>query len=178
MIDRRRLKDLIEIVQSAVNILAIIVAGSWAYMLFIQHREIMPKVKIDLHIVYRDIIDDKTWLRSEVFLENVGNTMLRVREIEARIQLVEPLDDVIVRRLQAGEHIVDPAYNVVMWPEMGKRNMTINLHLEPGEKDIIPFEFFLPSEWRTIKIYVFMYNELSTNLGWSSTAIYSRESCQ
>lgn len=95
-------------------------------------------------MIYRDVIDGKTWLRREVLLGNVGKTMLRAREIEARIQIVEPLDDIIVQKLEAGENIVDPPYNVVMWPEMGGRNMAINIQLEPGEKDIIPFEFFLP----------------------------------
>jgi hypothetical protein len=108
----------------------------------------------------------------------VGKTILRVREIEARIQIVEPLDGIIVQKLAAEDNIVDLANNVVMWPEMGRRNVAINLQLEPGEKDIIPFEFVLPSDWSTIKMYVFMYNEMTNTLGWSATAIYSRESRQ
>lgn len=176
--DRKHIKEYIELVQSIVNIIAVIVAAIWAYMLFVQHRETAPTAKVDIKILYRDVIDGRTWLRSEVLLENVGKTMLRAKSIEARIQLVEPLDDAILQRIEAGENIVDPTYNIVMWPEMGRSNRTIHLQLEPGEKDIVPFEFFLTSEWLTIKIYVFINNEMSDNLGWSATSIYSRESKQ
>lgn len=103
MLDRKNLKEFIDIAQATVNIIAVIVAATWAYMLFIQQREITTKLKIDLNIIYRDVAEDKTWLRSEVILENVGKTILRARKIEARLQLVEPLDNIIVQKLKAGE---------------------------------------------------------------------------
>ena len=53
------LKDYIEISQSIITILAILMSGMWGYWRIIQNRQILPRANISLTVTDRQITGDK-----------------------------------------------------------------------------------------------------------------------
>ena len=141
------IRDAISTIQAIVTTIAVIIGGIWTYLLFIEHREIAPRVNISHKIQSADITENITWLHIESRINNIGKTRVTLSNGQVRLQLIKPLADSIQKKIDLGKSIFDSPNNIVLWPLIKKRQFDREIILEPGEVDIIPIEFIVPKEF-------------------------------
>ena len=89
-----QLKEIIEIVQAVVSVVAITVAALWTWLLFVRTRQKYPRANITHRLAHRPITDGKRLLRVIVEISNVGDVLLSLIQGQARIQQIEGGQDV------------------------------------------------------------------------------------
>lgn len=163
------LKDLFSLLQSFLIICSILAAGVW----FVMHREAWPKANISHEVNHLQISPDWTWLRVAVRLENVSKRLLEIEQGTIRVQQILPLDSQIAQSLAAGENPVSTEELIVPWPRLGNSyQLKTHCEIEPGETDILEYEFIIPAHIQVVKIYTYFANSDSVPLGWSKGSIY------
>ncbi len=161
------IKDIISILQSIFTIAAII-AGTWWF--FFQ-AEASPRVEISHSVVHRKIHNQWIWVYASISLSNVGKRPVHFNSITVWLQKILPLDKNIKYKMEQGTKIINEKGDVE-WPLIGELyQSTIDIKIEPGEKDKINYEFLVPSYVKTVKLYSFLQKE-GTNIGWSLASIY------
>lgn len=163
------LKDLASICQSVLVICSILAAGIW----FFVHREAWPKANISHELNHLQLSPEWTWLRVAVRLENVSKRLLEIDSGTIRVQQVLPLDSQIAQSLAKGENPVSAEELIVPWPRLGDSyQLQTHCEIEPGETDILEYEFIIPAHIQVVKIYTYFANGRSVPLGWSKGSIY------
>jgi hypothetical protein len=173
------MKELVEVVASGLTLLAIIVGGTWSYLLFIRTRQKYPSANISQDITYRRITADKVWVRVIVTLQNTGKVLLSLVSGLAWIQQVLPLDDELREKIENSEDLFGEKESYIRWTlcEETKLNWEKGEHeIEPSETDQVYFDFIVDSELRTILIYTYFSNvkkfKRSKSLGWQIAKVY------
>ncbi len=159
-------KDIAGIIQSVLICLSIITAGIWFFL----QRDPLPKANITHEITHRQITPELTWLHVSVSITNVGKRLLQLESGFTRLQKILPLDPAIADTIKAGKSPVSPVDCVVPWRTSHSFDLNLTVAIEPGETDILNYEFIIPAYIRTVKIY--SYFERRKDLGWSRTTIY------
>jgi hypothetical protein len=91
--DLGRYKDHAATLQALVTILALLVAGGWTYVLFIQNRERNPKASVEHLIQPVPLTEELILLRTAVKVTNIGKVLLSVDDTTVWIQQIMPLVD-------------------------------------------------------------------------------------
>ena len=82
------------------------------------------------------------------------------------------------KMMQHLEKAIERKEDRFSWPLLSERTKIFEktMDIEPGEKDVIDFEFVLSSRVETIRIYSFFRNEQKTKgkdeVGWSISTYY------
>ena len=87
---RTTLKDWVDIAQSVVTIVAVIVGGIWTYDVFIKERRDYPHANIEHKITHLSLANKNWLLRVGLDLTNAGNSLMRIDESFIRIQQILP----------------------------------------------------------------------------------------
>lgn len=184
-------KTLGEILQSFVQILAIIVAGFWTYERFIRNREDYTYPKIEQRCEHHFLEKNVVYLSVFVTVTNLGKTKLDLDGAYIFIRQVSPLSEEIKRKLvQARQNsreedirrgnveslFVDDGQRVG-WITLGYREWKeargkIN-ELEPGQTREFQFDFLLlEDDVKVIEAISYFKNEESA---WELGTLYSLE---
>lgn len=170
-------KDILDMAESVVMILAIILGGIWAYWNFEIRRQKHPRAKISYIIKHLPISDNKVLLHVKVHIENIGEILLEMESGFTRVYRILPIsnDDMLLietdemKRCEKGKEIE--------WPEIDEikiKYMKGDLEIEPNESDEVRFDFILNSEEQDIFVYSHFENikKLERELGWEVSTIY------
>ncbi len=173
------MKELIEVVASGLTLLAIVVGGTWSYLLFIRTRQKYPSANINQEITYRRITPDRIWIRVTVTLQNTGKVLLSLVSGLTWVQQVLPLDTEIREKIDKLEDPVLKHESQIRWPlaEPAKELLWKKgeHEIEPSETDQVYFDFIVDSEIRTIVVYTYFSNVKKfrrSSLGWQIIKVY------
>ena len=177
-------KEKIETTQAIVTIFAILVGGIWGYNLFIRERKHYPHTNIEQKVSHIALSDDINLLRVDIGLTNTGKSMLVLKKSIIRVQQILPVlpcmepEACAVKQVNAALKETERKEDRFTWPLLSKRNKIFEkpLDIEPGEKDVIDFEFAIPSKVEAVRIYSYFRNEEKTKgkdeVGWSTSTYY------
>lgn len=166
------IKDVADVIQSILTIIAIIAAGIW----FIMRAETTPKANISHTLEHEPITEKWTWVHVGVIISNPGVRRLELRHGTFRIQGIMPLGDVIKEKIQKGEAIIPKDDGIVKWPTIGKiyvnenyktdviceneyENRDVKIDIDPGESQKLVVEFLIPSFVEAVRIYSHLYRD-------------------
>jgi len=151
-------KDILEILKSVFIILGIIGGAVWFY----EQGEVKPRAEISHEITYRNISKDYKWVHVLVNIKNIGRIPIRIEKGSVNVQRILPLNSEIENKLKSGTNIIDKKFFIVIWQNADKYNTIHNLQkptmIEPGEVDKKYFEFIIPHNLITIKVYSYFEN--------------------
>jgi hypothetical protein len=170
-------KEVVDIIQSAVTVIAMIVGGIWSYWLFVKNRQRYPRAGIAHHITHRRIGNDKLLLHVSVAISNVGDVLLSLVSLETRIQQVLPLSDKVLEVINKGQNPVSEGETEVAWPLIDSQKLELergDCEVEPGESQEIHHDFILDAETEAIEVYTYLINEQkrTREIAWDLTTLY------
>lgn len=167
---RERLKAWLSLVQSVLTITAIIVGAAW----FAQQGDPFAKATISHEITDRSIGEGHRWIHIAITIANPGKTMLALETGTIRIQQIKPLDSrgsaVLANAVSNGNanSVVSKEHYVVIWPApVEEYAPKLHVQIEPGESDTLNYEFVIPAEIKTIKVYS-DFSERNTGRIWKT----------
>jgi hypothetical protein len=171
-----RMKETVEFLATVLTLLAIIFGGSWSYVLFIRTRQKYPSANISQGITYREITDDKLWVRVTVTLQNTGKVLLSLVSGVSWIQQVAPLDAETSEKIKNVEDLVSQGGSEIIWPLVEERKLIWGKGEREIESDQIYFDFVVDSDLRTIVVYSYFTNvkkfRRRKGLGWQIARVY------
>lgn len=173
-----QIKDVADIAQSIVTILAILVSGIWGYWLFVQNRQRYPRARLTHAIAHRAIAEDKVLLHVTVTVHNIGNILLSLVNAETRVQQMFPPPPELLDSIGQG---IDPVpgekTEIEYWPLLDAHETSFekgSCEIEPGESQDIHHDFVLDANTQTIVVYSYFKNETKRHreIGWDITTLY------
>jgi len=174
-------KDKIEVVKSIASILALIVGGIWSYHLFIKERAHFPHVRIEQKASHITLSEDKNLLCVNIELSNTGNSLLVIKKYLILIQQILPtiegeaLSQVNAALKEKGNKRSVDWYS---WPALVVREAMLDnpIELEPGENQVVCFEFAVKSKAEVVRIHSYFRNEKKIKgkdeVGWYVATYY------
>jgi len=177
-------KEKIETTQAFITIVAIVVGGFWTYNLFIKERKDYPHANIEQKLSHIALSDRINLLRLEIQLSNTGNSRLVLKKSVIRIQQILPVlpctepEPCAVNQVNTALKEIKRKEDRFSWPLLSERNKIFPepLDIEPGEKDVIDFEFVIPLKVEAVRVYSYFRNEKKTKganeVGWSISTYY------
>lgn len=163
--------------------IGVLTAGLWAYLVFVRTRQRYPRLNVRLEELVRRIDEKRVLLRIGVHLENVGAVLADLNHIRVWIQQLEPWQEPDVDSIlqipatvsKDDDMEVEGAWEILCerTAEYGKRQKEV----EPGETDVIWFDFVLESNVDLILVYVYVRNSAKrkrffhkgSEIGWSAS---------
>lgn len=171
-------KKVVDILAGVATMLAIAVAGSWTWKRFIRDRANWPKANIEHSVYSRSLSETNILVHVGVTIHNIGNVRLRLSDGNIRLQRIWPCKQeqmALIRRNSGGE---SPSQKEADWELLSKIDFTsLNLELEPGEKDTSHFDFVLQTKLETVVVYSRFNNrrKAKAEIGWNHTTIHEIE---
>jgi hypothetical protein len=157
------------------TVAAIGIGGWWTYLRFIKNRTGKPQAVITWNADHRLLSDEDRLVRVTVELENKGQVLLSIKCIRCEISQVTPLAPEALRRLEDRNLISDEHLAELGCIRSYDKNFDDEkVQIEPGERDIFPFDFVLSSDISTISIYAHVMNsgEKKNEIGWDLSALF------
>ncbi len=149
-------KDIVAIAESCVKIGAIVVAGSWTYLLFVRQRQRYPRAALMQTGVVRDLDDSQRLLTVGIGLTNIGQRLIQVDSLTVVVQQLAPLRTESLRRALASHNPLDATgRREILWYRIGHRRTAFAPHhfeVEPGETERLEFDFAIARSVTSIKV--------------------------
>ena len=164
------------ILQSFLAAAAIVVGGTWTYMLFVRQRLAFPRMQVA--IVPHPVSIRNGWILHAVAqLTNSGSVIARISSAEMHLRIVLPLPQQVQADVDVDRDPVREGETEIPWPMLAGRTWDSKTHpieLEPGESDTLHADFFVPGHVSVIQFYLFVANakKRRRGLGWTTTTIY------
>ncbi len=157
--------------------IAIIVAGVWSYLRFVQNRQRYPRANVEHCISHRPFAQDKVLLHVVVIITNVGEILLSLITLETRIQQVLPISGQVLDVVANGRSPVPEGKTEVDWPPVDSHKLCLEgetCEVEPAESQEFHHDFVVGAEIRTVAVYTHIMNEKkrARELGWEATTLY------
>ena len=174
-----RTRDLINIVQSAVTITAIVAGGLFAIFKLQLFRDLQPHLTITQEVAHRYIGDSYVHIAVTSTLNNTSRVKVELRKGLYRAQRILPTSDEEVEHLYAQVY-VHREHTDFQWPalvELSRIWEQNQLVIEPGESHQETWEVILSSEVRSVLVYAYFYNpsghpDAQAAEGWAATTIH------
>lgn len=149
-------KDFTGAAQSIATFIAILVAGIWAYMLFVRRREKFPRAKLSHKIEFWDISDDERLIRVVLMIENTSEVLLKVKQGHTWVQQMKPWPVEVLGKFRSEcvlcEDDSKAAPLEAKWPLINEKKHK-DRELEPRESDEVPMSFIVNKYYEQILIY-------------------------
>jgi hypothetical protein len=173
------LKEGTETAQSLFTIVAIVVGGLWTYNVFVKERKQYPHANIEQKISHLALPQRNHLLRVGVELTNTGTARLLSGKSIIRVQQVLPMPGcpgqgpcaaIEVKAALVG---TGRQNNEFSWPLLAEREQVFEppLDIEPGEKELVEYEFALPADIEVVRVYSYFRNDKKTSgrneTGWT-----------
>ncbi|MDR4484950.1 MAG: hypothetical protein R3B95_17385 [Nitrospirales bacterium] len=169
--------------QAIVTICAIFVGAWWTYNTFVKERQSYPHAIIGQTISHIPLSESINLLRLEITLTNTGTSALSINESTMRVQQILPLlpctsDPCHFVEINNELTKIQKEVNRFTWPLISERDASFKpaLDIEPGEKDVIDFEWVFSSEVEVVRVSSYFGNKEkikgNSGLGWGLSTIY------
>jgi hypothetical protein len=149
-------KNIFDIAHSIFIIVALMFAGYW----WIKQGQNHPRVHITHDIACKNIHKKNNLVHVMINIKNIGQTPIKVNKSIVNVQQVTPLTEDLIRDIETGKSIIDRNYGLVTrWPfacekaEEGEYVLNEQIPIEVGETQRLDYDFLIPSEVTTIKLY-------------------------
>lgn len=171
------IKDIAQIVQAVVTVIAVFVGGLWSYRLFVKKRQIYPRAQLAHRITCLPLTQKEKLLNVVVTVSNIGDVLVTIASAKARIQHILPLESVFAEKLKKREDPVKKDYSMVEWLPLAEREpqwKDVKVEIEPGEKSDLEFDFIIDANVQIVRIYTFIRNTAKRRrvIGWNLATIY------
>jgi hypothetical protein len=179
---RTTLKDWVDVAQSVVTIVAVIVGGIWTYDVFIKERRDYPHANIEHQITHLALSDKQNLLRVGLDLTNAGSSLMKIDHSLIRIQQILPAascsnDPCATSQLKEALAGIERKEDRFAWPLIAERTVTDPIEIEPGEKQSLDYEFVIESTVKAVRIYTYFKNEQRSKedkeQGWDMSGFYN-----
>jgi hypothetical protein len=161
---------------SAANIAtvaAVITAGWWTYTRFLKHRSGAPSASLSLEAWERRLTSDRRLIRVGLNVENTGAVILPVQELRCEIYRVFPLS-AETEGLIADDALIDTdgEASLPCLDQRKKHWAEEEFEIEPGESDMVPFDFVIEEGIESVLIYAHIPNSTKSKaIGWDVSEI-------
>jgi len=171
------IKDIVQILEAVVTVIAIAIGGYWSYMLFMKKRQKYPRANITHHILQKPISDGKVLLNVTAVIHNTGDVLLSILSGDMRIQQVLPLSPEIQQAIVENKDPVENGKIEIDWPVIIQRIKSWQegeFEIEPGEEDQVLFDFIFEDKFETVMIYSYFKNvsKPGREIGWGLSSIF------
>ena len=169
-------KESIAILQAAVTVAAIVIAGFYAIAKWELFRDFEPHLNVSHIVHHRSIGNSYVHLDVTVTLHNSSKVKVDMQKGFLVLQSVAPVTDQDVERVYeeafAGEFVEDFGWPVL--EEEVREWKRGELVIEPGEVHREVLEFIISNEIDTVQVYTYYYNSMSSRkaTGWSMGTVY------
>lgn len=173
-----KIKTILEIIQTSITIIAILITGTFAAFKFQVFRELAPHLSISHEISHRPIGDSYIHIGVTVTLHNKSKVAMKIRQGEYLLQQIKPITDAEIESLDA------PSPNAqndhIEWPILDEQKRIWDgkgLTIDPGEYHQAVFESIIPLNIETVLVYSYFnnpnyYPNSKLSEGWSATSFY------
>jgi len=167
--------------QVLLSMLAIVVGGIWAYLLFVKRRQRYPRANVTQQIGHYPLPNNKVLLRATVRICNEGEILLSLVSGFSRVQQMIPCSDDLCEVLRVRDDSDEQCEPEAEWPLLSERKLKFEKserEIEPGEIDELHFDFIIDSDVQVIVIYSYLKNvkKRRREIGWNVTSIYDLRS--
>ena len=171
--------NIVVVAQGFATVVAIALAGLFAYRRLNVFRTFYPHLTISHEITHRFVGNSYAHISVTAILRNGSNVKVDIQEAFFRLQQIAPVSNEDVERLRS-EVFVERQYDTIRWPtlEEVQRNWGRNeLAVEPGESHRETLDFVVSLDVETVRLYTYYYNanfsERSGNSeGWEAITTY------
>ena len=172
-------KDAAASVQGIGTIVALSVAGAFAYYRWHVFRSFEPHLTITHEVSHRRVGDSFVHIAVSADLRNSSRVKVDTRKRYFRLQQVSPTEEPEVERLY-DQVFTDPEVDEIQWPtldDISQEWQDDPIFVEPGETHREVMEFIVSTEVKTVLIYTYFYNSAASAKvrgaeGWDATTIY------
>jgi hypothetical protein len=142
-------KDAFSAIESAVKVLAFIVAGYWTYRLFVKKRETFPRAKLRHTISFWEQSQEERIVRVALAVENDSDVLLKIPSGYTWLQQMKPWPVEEIKGFRAEQDAEMEASHSesgpdqmilskgteIRWPLIAERNFRGEREVEPKESD-------------------------------------------
>ena len=159
--------------QILVTVGAVIVGGVWSRRTIFKKREEAPKIRL-VHSVYTSFIDDANrFVRVSLVIENQGQVLIRLDEVDSWLYQVAPWPEDILSE----EKMIEKELGHYKWPGVpGMTSRMIrpqNVEIEPNEVQEFHFDYVFPRYVQIIVAYSYVNNPTKAiGIGWNTSTIH------
>lgn len=177
-------KEALSTIQAVVTIGAVLVGGVWTYNAFIKERKGLPHLNVGQEVSNIEYSKKSQIVRVAIELSNTGSTLVKLKRSTIRIQQILPQTPCRPGQPCASDEVAaatdsaDRKEDRFTWPLLceRERNYDTPVDIEPGEKEVLDFEFAVPSDVFLIRVYSYFRNEQKTRtgaeMGWGTSTYY------
>jgi hypothetical protein len=155
------LKEWTEIIQGSISTVALLVAGLWTYMLFVQKRQKYQRTSVEHRITHRPIGGGKVLLVVEVLIANTGDVLVALEAGETTVKQLVPPEPQLLRQIAEQDLHQPRRHQSTGWKliayepdEPGRRGVEI----EPGNLDQSVYNFIIDAGVRTVQVHSYVDN--------------------
>lgn len=155
-------KQILDLVQSFLTCCGVIAAGWW----FLFSAQAQGKATCSQSLSMVKVNSNMWWGCLEVKIENVGQRPLDLKESIFKLSQIKPVVKGYSLELNTNDYRVH-------WPQMIYRDDSLVDRILPGEADYKIFEFTIPTNVETFRVYSYLSLGKTKELGWSKVSIYT-----
>jgi hypothetical protein len=146
--------------------------GAWW---FTARRQRYPRANITNTVTHRIIAPGYVWVHIRTDITNTGNVLLEIVNALTWLQKIVPAPVVYRDQIIQGLTPAGPNCTEIQWPTIDDRQCDVATEIEPGESDFLAWDFIIPDEHKTIRVFTAIHNETKRArgpIGWSTETIY------
>ena len=169
-------KDIADLVQTAITILALIGGAAFAAYKLELFRDFEPHLNVSHAINHRRVGDNYVHIDVTVTLHNSSKVKVDLRSGFVVLQRIAPEEDETIQDIYTsaygGQFIDDFSWHV-LYEEIWDWQVN-EFSIEPGESRNQVLEFIISKEVETVRVYTFYPhpNLVNEEIGWDMTTVY------
>ena len=168
---------ILDLVESALTSIAIVVAGVWGYYLFWKKRIDYPRVALAMDVTSAELPRSKRLVHVALRVSNDSDVLLELEHAEVRLRQVVPTPAEFDATLGPNIDPIPAGSAEFPWPAIVQREWSFEppLELEPGESDSLHADLVIENTVRVAELYGFVNNPRKTRsgLGWTITLLHT-----
>ena len=165
--------------QAIATVVLICVGGVFAYRRLQLFRTFEPHLTISHEVAHRFIGDSYTHIDVTATLRNSSRVQVEILEGNFLIQQISPESDEEIERLYA-EVFIGQEQQEMQWTILDRIDLSWQrgeLIVEPGEAHPESYDFIVPREVKTVRIYTYFDNSrfspgAQSTEGWVASTVY------
>jgi hypothetical protein len=162
------IRNWVQTVASGITAIAVLVAGGWAYMQFVQGREYAAKMHIQNQADVVRLNDQLRLVRSRAIIENVGLRKIDLDQMHVCYRVIHPISEKHMPHVLAlANNRRSSNISRLPLPCAEERSLALNMRIEPAESERILFDFVITSnDISTISVEVKVEHPKLDNFVW------------